>query len=1547
MCVDIVSVEHIINQQAQSKQEQQGQHDSSPTKIPALFGQLCVVFKDEETSAPPFFVTAGSILFSDYSRQSKGHKIQCHFGRYEKEWASDDLFVLIYSWRYIPPPVKIGGQKSMAYAYIEVLESPILIDKRFIGNSNDDYLNLSKPLDWWRSQALKDGVFTDHVLEGLRESLESYPPQPPVVIKHLKKRLLTKKRTKRQAPVGIIGNVVAKSPIFDSMYFVEVIGFDESSQQTEQSTQLDTGSMDQNGQTVLLLAGDEALSVYPALNVGDDVYVTHLSLKALNIRLTDTSDISIAPDKQLVFCSSLNDTKIYLSNHLDMVDVNFATKYPIFTNTLASCRKSTIPPRYTNKSLKLSDRQHPQQHQQQKQEQTNENLTSENIDPNISTSDHRLISYIGEVTKTIDEWIGIYELDNTHLLFLSNYPSYLPHNNPLRPGARIAIDNVHIIVLKNTDAYKWEWIKVWQDCQDVKDDYQHKQRRAAGLDTAATQTDNSTQSFDFGTQSFAFDLMNQSMNTQVCGFQSQPVSKSDKPELKTLSIFAACPKSSIRVVEFPLSSFPREFKSPIGSCLIMASKRYKSLVNIDEYIWRKMSVLELIETVEICWQLVAKFQRFANLDDSPDPDNIDNGSQTDQVSVKFNKLLMAMDWSLGWVGYNKLCNSDADSSKTHHTSFPFLDHDSNCNVTDKRPSFETRIAPIIWIRQNLIDRLQYHLTTNQQHAITENSPSVLSTLPLMDNKGMSLRELGLANVALLGRLCFGIDGRWYLADDSGALPVSIIKQPQYIQKSCGNRNHCNNLISLMDANIQPRLPSFDRFQIGDVIGFTVYAGICESIVFDMSSESPSKPLDPIDDDEIDESPVVARAQDMYVLCEDNDQRSFACPDIFGNAGNIIGYANSYQKEGYVFIYTSLSPTKSDVDENSYMLATRITYYGHLFQIKSITSNNGRNVGDGGSENKSIDDLVLKIKSSYSRPLDHDDDSIFKIKLDTPKKCLMTVKHSSSQIYLKQYRLYFVALGTDNRSLKEKPVLVNGVSARASNNSNDPIAIEVSDVDFVSEVSLDHIAHEAYSPLPLVNLDHDSLETLITTISKNEAPDPLLTTSRSAKQFVPPTLKQVLNSLVKITQNSGSSKARIISFIGMIKDNSIVSCSLDPLTRSTISMGLELQNHNPNSSNFSILQTTRSITIQVSDMCSSYSGHIGAEKITGYIDTQSTDPNSIYPGALLPGMIVEFHNVKLTTSENSGKTYFVTTGESVLRPLESSSINISLTKSKMCSGHSSLAISLLVPRILEHLYDHSIEGKDKPNDNTSTDPMNLEYNSHAGMKAISLADLLLNNIHTYTSSSQSLNNSQISTETPSNLKKESLIRVQIESIDKWSLKFYCQVCHTVISSNTCHCSSYITPPYSQAIPETQMRCRISDGTATAKLRIDNLRDIQSLLPSLNYKELKDIYKKVVQLPNGCIDEPISLYSSMTNRDFYNRDKYQHKQYQRGSNGGVTGSSEGNKQLVELQNILEKYLPSGFGSVDKWITKRFNVIAIEDRNRGGSDGGQPGIQDSTVR
>ncbi|KAJ2233080.1 hypothetical protein IWW45_004464 [Coemansia sp. RSA 485] len=94
------------------------------------------------------------------------------------------------------------------------------------------------------------------------------------------------------------------------------------------------------------------------------------------------------------------------------------------------------------------------------------------VDKNILVRQEKLESYEGVISRMLDMALGIYVIDSTHILVLRYWPQFHPLL-VLRPGTRVLLDNMHVVLLANSEDYHWSWLShafpESMDCAEMLD----------------------------------------------------------------------------------------------------------------------------------------------------------------------------------------------------------------------------------------------------------------------------------------------------------------------------------------------------------------------------------------------------------------------------------------------------------------------------------------------------------------------------------------------------------------------------------------------------------------------------------------------------------------------------------------------------------------------------------------------------------------------------------------------------------------------------------------------------------------------------------------------------------------------------------------------------------------------------------------------------------------------------------------------------------------------------------------------------------------------
>ncbi|KAJ2908686.1 hypothetical protein GGI21_002638, partial [Coemansia aciculifera] len=98
---------------------------------------------------------------------------------------------------------------------------------------------------------------------------------------------------------------------------------------------------------------------------------------------------------------------------------------------------------------------------QASQSQATASHKAESSDSHLLVHRDRVESYSGLITRVVDATLGIYLVDDCHVLMLTFWP-LLSLLSALRPGTRVLLDNMHVLLLTNSKSYHWSWLKrIW------------------------------------------------------------------------------------------------------------------------------------------------------------------------------------------------------------------------------------------------------------------------------------------------------------------------------------------------------------------------------------------------------------------------------------------------------------------------------------------------------------------------------------------------------------------------------------------------------------------------------------------------------------------------------------------------------------------------------------------------------------------------------------------------------------------------------------------------------------------------------------------------------------------------------------------------------------------------------------------------------------------------------------------------------------------------------------------------------------------------------
>ncbi|KAJ1675544.1 hypothetical protein EV182_001061 [Spiromyces aspiralis] len=1382
-----------------------------------LLGTFRVATTNEVLDRPPYYVPAGSVVFRD--AWDPELEVRCYFARFAREWVDPGVCVLLQMWRYVPPPERaLTGSKTMAYAIIEVLdEQPLVLPRSAIGAMRAPLSD--RAFSWWESQVVDA---KQAIARELESSIARQPPLPPEKLEAIlgAQQLppLNLRHTESKDLYGVFGFVRTKSAIYytrDRMpyYLLELCCTPDS---TQQPTPSDDGGKLPAGASAdvvfVAMCGEDTVCYYPAISVDDNVYVTYLHARSLR------EDPHRDPHA-VVLCSTTGLTKIYFDDDLDLVDSALAGDHldlSMLSVTSTASHQHFLTARLICSTFTLDSH-------------ASSGVLPSHAQPSVCAqpdgdvcASNQLIRYLGEITYVFDQILGLYELDHTHVLLLapgvqgSSLSTFMPINSPLRVGARITVDNAHVVALKDTEGYEWRWTRYLMDL---------KRRTWQGV---------SGERADYPSERFS----RQSPLLEV--------PTGDSPSLSPVapgivSVFLSCARTSIRIVEFSQDDVDDARASSPSTIAPIALQFPLPLSNSGDdstegsLLWRDLGALELIEMIELCLRWHEKFPSIFSR-------ATEEGSDRPRTIFPPRRgMCLEMEWSLRLLDAIA-STKGAGSGQQRRPAFrrlrerkrsskirEFLDHDRYCSAESKRIMFP-RLIPIRHLRERIQGRLSVHQPLGS-------SCKNYSSLPVYAARGQSSANLGLHNAVVTGKLTSLADGRWCVSDETGGIAATVLFPHSYTP-------HYANIS-------QP----FDLFTPGDVVVFRDFAGICESVVLEIPTGFPplnvadsSGPSSKSTNDGAPPVPDTIRSTDTYVACiapacgatdahlQSGDSR-WHCGPVVAQSADIwrgdedCNPAHDVEElcSCYLFVYTHPTPLQACMGRSPFRQSAKATHNGTAFALPNS------------SIPQIVDYIAKKAAPAHS------------IRLPAPSlglavPCLLTVFYADSPAVLRQNQPYLVLLRSSRGAMRVSD----------TNGSAHTLAIELGPEDHVMQVSVHGLSEAEGCPLVypvggpcLVDLNPMSMAELRRALDAGP------------EAYILPDLEAAMKKA--ISGGGDETRNAMTSFLAVIRDASLESCSVPPsydpvdaCQGSDGSIGLQ--------------ELARSFALRVSSpraMQSVTGNRLSlVSVISAYVNTLTAGQLVILPGSCLPGMVTEFHNVKILISECTSQPYIVTTGESFLRP------RYVLPGLKL---H-------LASRVLD-VADGSGEEEGSPTGPSSgRDPLSL-HRTLLGGRPTWLVDLLIS----------------VQPKQPTPM----LIIVQVEAVLQWSLKFYCPQCQNVITSSGCPCDKLAAPPLSSAIPMSVLTCRVSDGTAEARLQVTRVCDILALTGTSS-RAWHELYGEVTSQMDG----------SLVLEGFFQGG---------GSEALDAGKSTPDGIAAKRAGLLEKYMP-GPASL---LQRRFKVV-VEDVN-----------------
>ncbi|KAJ2735560.1 hypothetical protein IW152_001481 [Coemansia sp. BCRC 34962] len=436
----------------------------------ALLGKFRVAERVETYDHTPFYIPVGCVVFSDYGlQQQPREEIQCQVLNPQPTWFGGDMLVLLTDWRYILQPKTQHSQNTTAGAFVELLSPPVLLPATVALSG------IERPLSWW----LKHRIYPELELESqffadmrLASLLDSQTAATILASQRRRgNRLCTDDTSQSSSILGRISAVGSLMPTKEigndgSFGFLADISIDPASADGQQTPPVP-----------VLLCGRRFLGLFASLGIGDSLFVSGLLPMLLCVEGADLASMFVTSPESRAYriddFDGLGDARVRLP----------VLSQQLFTNASQDSLFSRIEPSNAATSASGVTFNTPQKphfldswvssqasHDGQRQSQVSPSPVCvqkvESIDGHLLVHRDRVESYSGLITRVVDVKLGIYLVDDCHLLMLTYWPlrSLL---SVLRPGTRVLVDNMHVLLLANSKGYHWSWLKwIWPQALD-------------------------------------------------------------------------------------------------------------------------------------------------------------------------------------------------------------------------------------------------------------------------------------------------------------------------------------------------------------------------------------------------------------------------------------------------------------------------------------------------------------------------------------------------------------------------------------------------------------------------------------------------------------------------------------------------------------------------------------------------------------------------------------------------------------------------------------------------------------------------------------------------------------------------------------------------------------------------------------------------------------------------------------------------------------------------------------------------------------------------
>ncbi|KAJ2784387.1 hypothetical protein GGI15_002282 [Coemansia interrupta] len=387
-----------------------------------------VTQKTVSLTYPPYMVRQNTLVFVERSQPGSTNPeiIPCRALCLNTSWFDENVCMLVTSWRYFGHPNGLSSKHEGPLSYIEIHLPPLAVPASVaVPEPDRDFL-------WWTQQRACPEYDHEEQFARLMHSTAVTSGN----------RAVQALSDGRQAqPVSVCGRVSAVSMLIetsdngdDCPVFIIDLSLD-----TRPPT-----SLSYNNHVVsvpIAFSGKQYLGLFASSQVGDSLLVSNI--RPFMLTAEDGSSVPVfatTPDSQAFRVDefeNLSDSQMYVS-HTQSVAFSQNSEQDLFSQ-ISHSRGSSISRSASRLSAETS-------------------ASVANADNGrLVVDEMRLESYEGVVTRMLDLTLGIYVIDDSHILVLAYWPHFAP-SFVLRPGTRVLLDNVHVVLLSNSRGYHWSWL---------------------------------------------------------------------------------------------------------------------------------------------------------------------------------------------------------------------------------------------------------------------------------------------------------------------------------------------------------------------------------------------------------------------------------------------------------------------------------------------------------------------------------------------------------------------------------------------------------------------------------------------------------------------------------------------------------------------------------------------------------------------------------------------------------------------------------------------------------------------------------------------------------------------------------------------------------------------------------------------------------------------------------------------------------------------------------------------------------------------------------